>query len=81
MQKSVKGLIDEGCYELAAYRLVYGVAKALVEEDGRRGKRRQRRRVILSDEAVRMLEGKERREGGRVVEGESHAESVGNQQE
>ena len=59
MQKSVKELIDEGCYELAAYRLVYGVAKALVEEDGRKGNGRQRRRVILSDGVVRSLEGVE----------------------
>jgi len=60
MQKSLEELIDEGCYELAAYRLVYGVAKALVEEDGRKGNGRQRRRVIASDEVVRSLEGGER---------------------
>jgi len=59
MHKSVEELIDEGYYELAAYRLVYGVAKALVEEDGRKGNGKQRRRVILSDEAVRMMEGVE----------------------
>jgi hypothetical protein len=60
MQKSLEELIDEGCYELAAYRLVYGVAKALVEEDGRKGNGRQRRRVTASDEVVRSLEGGER---------------------